>query len=190
MRASNVVPSPRFPSLRRPVSPSPSLPRSRADRRARPSVVDRRVASRSSRSRASPVARASRCARSECGFDSQRVGVTIARDVARARSSSRPTTPWAAASCSASPSIGKLALTGRVLGVSGAFKGLVRGDRAPWRVAFVGGLLAAGACARERRRAGRERVDGDGAAARARRARGRWSASARRWDGGARAGTA
>ena len=45
--------------------------------------------------------------------------------------------------------IGELALTGRVLGVSGAFKGLVRGDRAPWRVAFVGGLLAAGACARE-----------------------------------------
>jgi uncharacterized membrane protein YedE/YeeE len=45
--------------------------------------------------------------------------------------------------------IGKLALSGRVLGVSGAFKGLVRGAREPWRLAFIGGLLAAGACARE-----------------------------------------
>ncbi|CEF98142.1 Domain of unknown function DUF4341 [Ostreococcus tauri] len=44
--------------------------------------------------------------------------------------------------------IGKLALTGRVLGVSGAFKGLVKGAREPWRLAFVGGLVAAGACAR------------------------------------------
>jgi len=44
--------------------------------------------------------------------------------------------------------IGKLALSGRVLGVSGAFKGLMGGKREPWRVAFVAGLLTAGASAR------------------------------------------
>jgi len=43
----------------------------------------------------------------------------------------------------------KLGLTGRVLGVSGAFKGLARGAREPWRVAFLGGLAAAGVVARE-----------------------------------------
>ena len=43
--------------------------------------------------------------------------------------------------------IGKLALSGRVLGVSGAFKGLVRGAREPWRLSFIGGLLGAGALA-------------------------------------------
>jgi uncharacterized membrane protein YedE/YeeE len=45
--------------------------------------------------------------------------------------------------------VGKLALSGRVLGVSGAFKGLVRGSLEPWRLAFVGGLIAAGALARD-----------------------------------------
>lgn len=44
--------------------------------------------------------------------------------------------------------VGKLALSGRVLGVSGAFKGLVSGAREPWRLAFVSGLCAAGAVAR------------------------------------------
>lgn len=43
--------------------------------------------------------------------------------------------------------IGKLALSGRVLGVSGAFKGLVCGAREPWRLSFIGGLLGAGALA-------------------------------------------
>lgn len=42
---------------------------------------------------------------------------------------------------------GKLLLTGRVLGISGALKGFVQGDVTSWRVAFVlglgGGALAA-----------------------------------------------
>lgn len=41
--------------------------------------------------------------------------------------------------------LGKLSLTGRVLGVSGAFKGLVSGKRDPWRFAFISGMLIAGA---------------------------------------------
>jgi len=43
--------------------------------------------------------------------------------------------------------VGKLALTGRVLGVSGAVRGLARGDWSGWRVAFVSGLLLGGAVA-------------------------------------------
>ncbi|GFR50741.1 hypothetical protein Agub_g13007, partial [Astrephomene gubernaculifera] len=35
---------------------------------------------------------------------------------------------------------GKLLLTGRVLGISGAVKGLTAGDPAPWRFAFLMGL--------------------------------------------------
>ncbi|WIA31133.1 hypothetical protein OEZ86_001153 [Tetradesmus obliquus] len=42
---------------------------------------------------------------------------------------------------------GKLLLTGRVLGISGALKGFVQGDVTSWRVVFVlglgGGALAA-----------------------------------------------
>ena len=41
--------------------------------------------------------------------------------------------------------VGKMTLTGRILGVSGAVKGITQGDLAPWRFAFLGGLLAAGA---------------------------------------------
>uniref|UniRef100_A0A7S0VCB4 Sulphur transport domain-containing protein n=1 Tax=Polytomella parva TaxID=51329 RepID=A0A7S0VCB4_9CHLO len=40
--------------------------------------------------------------------------------------------------------VGKLFLTGRVLGVSGAIKGIVNGDTAPWRPAFLSGLIAGG----------------------------------------------
>eukprot|EP00227_Mantoniella_beaufortii_P010317 CAMPEP_0197592532 /NCGR_PEP_ID=MMETSP1326-20131121/15142_1 /TAXON_ID=1155430 /ORGANISM="Genus nov. species nov., Strain RCC2288" /LENGTH=341 /DNA_ID=CAMNT_0043158237 /DNA_START=104 /DNA_END=1129 /DNA_ORIENTATION=- len=41
--------------------------------------------------------------------------------------------------------VGKLLLTGRVLGISGTIKGpVVDGDAAPWRFAFVSGLIAAG----------------------------------------------
>eukprot|EP00775_Hariotina_reticulata_P001495 gene1495-1834_t len=36
--------------------------------------------------------------------------------------------------------IGKFLLTGRILGISGAFKGWCRGDRSLWRAAFVAGL--------------------------------------------------
>jgi uncharacterized membrane protein YedE/YeeE len=43
--------------------------------------------------------------------------------------------------------VGKLALTGRVLGVSGAVRGLARGDWSGWRVAFVAGLAIGGAVA-------------------------------------------
>ncbi|KAI3437966.1 hypothetical protein D9Q98_000410 [Chlorella vulgaris] len=38
----------------------------------------------------------------------------------------------------------KLQLTGRVLGISGAVRGIVRGDAAAWRVAFLSGLVAGG----------------------------------------------
>lgn len=38
---------------------------------------------------------------------------------------------------------GKLLVTGRVLGISGAVKGLLAGVAAPWRAAFLGGMLAA-----------------------------------------------
>jgi|TARA_B110000977_G_scaffold38255_1_gene51434 uncharacterized membrane protein YedE/YeeE len=41
--------------------------------------------------------------------------------------------------------VGKLLLTGRVLGISGAFKGTItEGDVSPWRFAFLGGLVASG----------------------------------------------
>lgn len=43
--------------------------------------------------------------------------------------------------------VGKLALTGRILGVSGALRGLARGDWSGWRVAFVAGLALGGAVA-------------------------------------------
>jgi uncharacterized membrane protein YedE/YeeE len=43
--------------------------------------------------------------------------------------------------------VGKLALTGRILGVSGAVRGLARGDWSGWRVAFVAGLALGGAVA-------------------------------------------
>ncbi|KAG2449434.1 hypothetical protein HYH02_005581 [Chlamydomonas schloesseri] len=36
----------------------------------------------------------------------------------------------------------KVVATGRVLGISGAVKGLVNGEAAPWRFAFLGGMLA------------------------------------------------
>lgn len=40
--------------------------------------------------------------------------------------------------------VAKLSLTGRVLGVSGAFKGIIAGKTdSPWRYAFLGGLMAA-----------------------------------------------
>jgi len=41
-------------------------------------------------------------------------------------------------------SLGKLALSGKVLGISGAVKGLVVGDRALWRYSFIAGLIAGG----------------------------------------------
>jgi len=35
--------------------------------------------------------------------------------------------------------------TGRILGISGSFKGtVVEGDLSPWRFAFIGGLVASG----------------------------------------------
>ena len=41
--------------------------------------------------------------------------------------------------------VGKLLLTGRVLGISGAFKGTItEGDVSPWRFAVLGGLVASG----------------------------------------------
>ena len=41
--------------------------------------------------------------------------------------------------------VGKLLLNGRVLGISGSFKGMVtEGDMSPWRFAFLGGLVASG----------------------------------------------
>ena len=41
--------------------------------------------------------------------------------------------------------VGKLLLSGRVLGISGSFKGtLTEGDLSPWRFAFLGGLIASG----------------------------------------------
>lgn len=41
--------------------------------------------------------------------------------------------------------VGKLLLSGRVLGISGSFKGtLTEGDLSPWRFAFLGGLVASG----------------------------------------------
>ena len=41
--------------------------------------------------------------------------------------------------------VGKLLLTGRILGISGALKGAVEnGDLSPWRLSFLGGLVAAG----------------------------------------------
>lgn len=43
--------------------------------------------------------------------------------------------------------VGKLLLTGRILGISGSFKGtVVDGDLSHWRFAFIGGLLASGEC--------------------------------------------
>ncbi|PSC71021.1 dynein intermediate chain axonemal isoform B [Micractinium conductrix] len=45
-------------------------------------------------------------------------------------------------------SYAKLSITGRVLGISGAVKGLVCGSQEAWRVAFVAGLLAGGAVLR------------------------------------------
>lgn len=41
--------------------------------------------------------------------------------------------------------VGKLLLSGRILGISGSFKGtLTEGDLSPWRFAFLGGLVASG----------------------------------------------
>ena len=40
--------------------------------------------------------------------------------------------------------VGKLFLTGRVLGISGSVKGAVEGDFSSWRFAFIGGLVASG----------------------------------------------
>ena len=41
--------------------------------------------------------------------------------------------------------VGKLLLNGRILGISGSFKGTVtEGDMSPWRFAFLGGLVASG----------------------------------------------
>ncbi len=43
--------------------------------------------------------------------------------------------------------IAKYCLTGRILGISGVVKGVVGGDASAWRLAFTGGLLAAGGLA-------------------------------------------
>lgn len=40
--------------------------------------------------------------------------------------------------------VGQLIIAGKVLGISGAIKGIVEGDRAPWRVLFVTGLVLGG----------------------------------------------
>jgi uncharacterized membrane protein YedE/YeeE len=40
--------------------------------------------------------------------------------------------------------VGQLVIAGKVLGISGAIKGIVEGDRAPWRVLFVTGLVLGG----------------------------------------------
>ena len=40
--------------------------------------------------------------------------------------------------------VGKLLISGNVLGISGAVRGIVEGDRTPWRVLFVSGLLVGG----------------------------------------------
>ena len=40
--------------------------------------------------------------------------------------------------------VGKLLVSGRILGISGAVKGVVLGDTAPWRYLFLAGLLAGG----------------------------------------------
>jgi hypothetical protein len=39
---------------------------------------------------------------------------------------------------------GRLAVSGRILGISGAVKGLVWGDQSPWRWLFLSGLLSGG----------------------------------------------
>ena len=55
--------------------------------------------------------------------------------------------------------VGKLLLNGRVLGISGSFKGTVtEGDVSPWRFAFLGGLVASGASRPESRVGVRDRV--------------------------------
>jgi len=38
----------------------------------------------------------------------------------------------------------KLVVSGRILGISGMLKGLVHGDRTPWNLLFLGGLLLGG----------------------------------------------
>ena len=40
--------------------------------------------------------------------------------------------------------VGQLIISGKVLGISGAVKGIVEGDRSPWRVLFVSGLVLGG----------------------------------------------
>lgn len=40
--------------------------------------------------------------------------------------------------------VGQLIISGKVVGISGAVRGLVEGERTPWRVLFVGGLIAGG----------------------------------------------
>ena len=40
--------------------------------------------------------------------------------------------------------VGQLIINGKVLGISGAVKGIVEGDRSPWRVLFVSGLVLGG----------------------------------------------
>ena len=42
-------------------------------------------------------------------------------------------------------SFAKLSITGRILGISGAVRGLVQGSGEAWRVAFLLGMLAGGA---------------------------------------------
>ena len=44
--------------------------------------------------------------------------------------------------------VGQLVVSGKVVGISGAVRGLVEGEKSPWRVLFVGGLLAGGALLR------------------------------------------
>jgi hypothetical protein len=38
----------------------------------------------------------------------------------------------------------KLVVSGRILGISGMIKGLIHGDRSPWNLLFLGGLLLGG----------------------------------------------
>ncbi|KAI8111196.1 hypothetical protein M9434_004769 [Picochlorum sp. BPE23] len=40
--------------------------------------------------------------------------------------------------------VGQLIISGKVVGISGAVRGLVEGQRTPWRVLFVGGLIVGG----------------------------------------------
>jgi len=44
--------------------------------------------------------------------------------------------------------VGQLVVSGKVVGISGAVRGLVEGEKSPWRVLFVTGLLAGGALLR------------------------------------------